>query len=62
MIYLVRVEILGEHQIDVQLYEQSVFEGHCSVGDAKLVRVNNIPRYIDPNELNQDLSFESKCY
>ncbi|CAD5230271.1 unnamed protein product [Bursaphelenchus okinawaensis] len=51
---------VGEHKIDVQLYDQSIYDQHllCNVGDPELVTVRNIPQYIDLNKIGQDLSFE----
>ena len=52
--------LLGEHLIDVRLYDQSVYESPfiCNVGDPDLVTVRKIPGFIDTRNLNKDHTFE----
>ena len=48
--------------IDVQLFEQSVYESPfvCNVGDPDLVTVRKIPKHIEEKDLHKEHSFESK--
>ncbi|KAH7727860.1 Filamin repeat-like protein [Aphelenchoides avenae] len=50
----------GEHLIDVQLFEQSVYESPfvCNVGDPDLVTVRKIPKHIEEKDLHKEHSFE----
>ncbi|GMT33922.1 hypothetical protein PFISCL1PPCAC_25219, partial [Pristionchus fissidentatus] len=50
----------GEHQIDVRLYDQSVYEEPiiCNVGDPDLVTVKGMPKRILSRNIGQDHSFE----
>ncbi|KAI6243819.1 hypothetical protein M3Y99_00046600 [Aphelenchoides fujianensis] len=52
-------QMVGEHLIDVQVYEQSVQDPFvCNVGDPARVTVSRVPNWIDVDGLNRDLSFE----
>ncbi|GMT03055.1 hypothetical protein PENTCL1PPCAC_25229, partial [Pristionchus entomophagus] len=50
----------GEHQIDVRLYDQSVYEEPitCNVGDPDLVTVKGMPKRILSRNLGQEHCFE----
>jgi hypothetical protein len=48
----------------VQIYGQRVYDDPfiCNVGDPNLVSVRSIPQFISPDDLNRDLSFESRSF
>lgn len=53
---------IGEHYIDVRLYNQSVHDSPftCNVGDPELVTVRHMPSVIRHTELGQAHNFESR--
>ncbi len=55
------LSILGEHYIDVRLYNQSVHDSPyaCNVGDPELVTVRNMPTVIRTSDFGRDETFES---
>lgn len=56
------VTFLGEHYIDVRLYNQSVQDGpfSCNVGDPELVTVRNMPSHLKHTDLGEPQTFESE--